>query len=654
MSRESTQHKLDRVRAPRVQITYDVETGGAVEIRELPFVVGVMADFSGEIEAPLPTRKFIEINWDNFNDVMQGMGPRLVFEVDNKLGNDARKMRIELKFNTISDFEPEQVAAQIEPLSKLVHVRKQLIALLGKADSEDHLAEQPSRIINNTDLQQKIAEECMIDDETKKGLVTMASAADGAYVLDQIIDETKIGRDGWERDQASQQISTMIEEVMAGTLRVTKDLEATALTRIADIDRLLSAQLNIIIHTKEFKQLEASWRGLHYLVRQTETSSRLKIRAIHVSKDELGKDLEKAVDFNQSAIFKKVYEEEYGTFGGAPYGALIGGYEFGPNPIDIGLLQKMSNVAAASHAPFIASASPSLLNLERFTDISTPRDLANAFESPDYAEWRSFRESGDARYVGLTLPHILMRLPYGPDTNPVELFNFKESITDHSDYLWGNAAYALGTCLTNAFAKYGWCAAIRGVEGGGLIEGLPIHAFRTDDGKIALKCPAEIAITDRREKELSDLGFIPLIPIKDTDYAAFFSMQSCQKSKKYDSDKANAQARLTCQLQYILTTSRFAHYIKTMMRDRIGSFHSRSDCERFLNQWIRNYVVSSDEAETAYKARFPLRDALIDVTEVSGKPGLYRAVCFLRPHFQLDELSISLRMIVDIPPPAGT
>ena len=380
----------------------------------------------------------------------------------------------------------------------------------------------------------------------------------------------------------------------------------------------------------------------------------LKVRVLNVSKKELVKDLEKAVEFDQSALFKKVYEEEYGMFGGAPFGALIGDYEFGKHPEDISLLEKISNVAAASHAPFISAGNAELLNLESFTQLDQPRDLAKIFDTMEYAKWKSFRESEDSRYVGLCLPHILMRLPYGEATAPVEAFRFEEDVDgkQHQKYLWGNAAYAFATRLTDAFAKFSWCAAIRGVEGGGLVEGLPAHTFKTDDGDIALKCPTEIAITDRREKELSDLGFIPLVHCKGTDYAAFFGAQSCQKAKKYDSDAANANARLSTQLQYIFAVSRFAHYLKHMMRDKVGSFMSRSDCERFLNKWIMNYVTADDNASPSVKAQYPLRDARIDVAEIPGKPGCYRAIAFLKPHFQLDELTVSLRLVADLPQPA--
>ncbi|GAB1723827.1 MAG: type VI secretion system contractile sheath large subunit [Nitrospira sp. CR1.1] len=480
------------------------------------------------------------------------------------------------------------------------------------------------------------------------------AGAEESGFLDQIINETRIGKDDWERDQSRRQIATLVDEVMKGTLRVSKDLEATINARIADIDKVLSAQLNAIMHAPEFQKLEGAWRGLHYLVMQSETSTMLKIRVLNISKDELRKDLEKAVEFDQSALFKKVYEEEYGTFGGAPYGALIGDFEFGRHPQDLALLEKVSNVAAAAHAPFLSAAAPGLLGLESFTDLPNPRDLAKKFETPDYAKWKSFRESEDSRYVGLTLPHVLMRLPYGPDTVPVESFNFKEDVdgTDHSKYLWGNAAYAMGARLTDAFAKYGWTAAIRGVEGGGRVDGLPTHTFRTDEGEIALKCPTEIAITDRREKELSDLGFIPLVHCKGTDFAAFFGAQSCQKAKKYDTDAANANARLSTQLQYLLAMSRFAHYLKSIMRDKIGSFMTRKDCEDFLNRWISKYVVSTEDAGQEIKAKFPLKEARVEVAEVAGKPGVYRAIAFLKPHFQLDELTLSLRLVAELPPPA--
>ena len=473
-------------------------------------------------------------------------------------------------------------------------------------------------------------------------------------LLDKVIKETRAGRDDESREQAKRELSTLVQEVMQGTLRYSKSLESSINTRIAGLDVLISKQLNEIMHNAEFQKLEASWRGLRFLVMSSETSPMLKIKVLNATKEDLRRDLEKASEFDQSTIFKHIYEEEFGTFGGAPFGALIGDYEFGRAPQDVAMLAGVASVAAAAHAPFFSAADSTLFNLDSFTEIGNPRDLSKIFDTVEYAKYKSFRESEDSRFVGLTLPHVLMRLPYGPDTAPVEAFNFKEDVDgkDHKKYLWGNAAYALGTRITDAFAKYGWCAAIRGVEGGGLVEGLPTHTFRTDEGEVALKCPTEIAITDRREKELSDLGFIPLCHCKGTDYAAFFGMQSCQKIKKYDTDAANANARLSSQLQYIMATSRFAHYLKCMMRDKVGSFMSRADCEDFLNRWIAKYVFASDTGTQDDKARCPLREARIEVAEVKGKPGAYKAVAFLRPHFQLDELTASLRLVADLPPPA--
>ncbi|MGD0199681.1 MAG: type VI secretion system contractile sheath large subunit [Bryobacteraceae bacterium] len=470
-------------------------------------------------------------------------------------------------------------------------------------------------------------------------------------LLDQIVEEGRLARDAQARERGKDLVKEFVSQVLEGSIAVSRDTEAMINARIAQIDHLLSIQLNEILHNEAFQKLEATWRGLKYLLDQSETSAMLKIRVINCSKRELLRDLQRAPEFDQSAAFKKIYEEEYGVFGGDPFGALIGDFEFSKHPEDIELLEKLSQVAAGAHAPFLSAAAPELLNLEAYTQLDSPRDLSKIFDNTEYAKWKSFRQSEDSRYVGLCLPHVLMRLPYGRETKQVEAFNYEEGVdgTDHSKYLWGNAAYALGGRLTQSFASFGWCASIRGVEGGGLVEGLPAHTFRTDEGDVALKCPTEIAISDRREKELADQGFAPLVHCKGTDYAAFFSVQSCQKSKVYDSEAANANARLSAQLPYMLAVSRFAHYMKTIMRDKIGSFMSRVECERFLNKWIMQYVTEDDNAGPMTKAQYPLREARIEVAEVAGKPGVYRAVAFLRPHFQLDELTVSLRLVADLP-----
>jgi type VI secretion system protein ImpC len=476
-------------------------------------------------------------------------------------------------------------------------------------------------------------------------------------LLDKIVSESRVAKSEAEHVRARDLIKELVSEVMRGTVVMSENLSATLDARIAELDQVLSDQLSAIMHAPEFQKLEGSWRGLDYLCKQSSTGAMLKIKVMHASKRELVRDFRSATEFDQSALFKKVYEEEFGTFGGAPFGTLVSDFEITRQPEDLYFIEQMAHVAAAAHAPFIAAAAPELIGLDTFTDLGRPRDLAKIFDTVEYAKWKSFRDAEDSRYVGLTLPRFLGRLPYNPkDGTTVEGFNFVEDVdgTDHSKYLWVNASYAFAARLTDAFDKFGWCAAIRGVEGGGLVEDLPTHTFRTDEGEIALKCPTELAITDRREKELSDLGFIPLVHCKGTDYAAFFGAQSVQKAKKYNTDAANANAALSTQLQYIFAVSRIAHYMKAMMRDKIGSFAAASNVERYLNDWLAQYVVMDDSATQEVKAQYPLREASIQVSEVPGRPGVYRAVAFLRPHFQLDELTVSLRLVAQLPQSASS
>ena len=488
--------------------------------------------------------------------------------------------------------------------------------------------------------------------ETQKtaGSSAVVEQAAESTLLDQIVEQGRFA-DPAARERGKNLVKEFVAQVLEGSMALGRDADQMISARVAQIDHLVSIQLNEILHNQQFQKLEGTWRGLKYLLDQSETGSQLKIRILNASKKDLLRDLQRAPEFDQSAMFKKVYEEEYGLFGGEPFGALVGDYEFSKHPEDMELLEKVSQVAAAAHAPFLSAASSELLNMESYTNLDQPRDIGKIFDSTEYAKWKGFRESDDSKYVALTCPRVLMRLPYGRDTAPVEGFNFEEGVdgTDHSKYLWGNAAYALASKMTQAFATYGWCVAIRGVEGGGLVDGMPSHTFRTDEGDVALKCPTEIAITDRREKELADQGLVPLVHCKGTDKAAFFSIQSCNKPKLYDSDSANANARLSAQLPYMMSTCRFAHYLKAMMRDKIGGFMSRDDCWRFLNRWISKYVTQDDKAGPVTKAKFPLREARIDVEEIKGKPGAYRAIAYLRPHFQLDEINVSLRLVADLP-----
>lgn len=480
-----------------------------------------------------------------------------------------------------------------------------------------------------------------------------------AELLESIINQGRLA--GQEDDtRATGIVQEFVERVAAEAETSPKGVGTRINEAIAQLDAEISRQLDEVLHHEDFQALESTWRGAAYLVYNTETSTRLKLRVLPATADELRKDLEKAVEFDQSNLFKMLYEDEYGTFGGTPYSMIVLDHEFGTSNPEMSLLEQLSQVAAAAHAPLVAAAGPEMFGMGSFTELGNPRDLAKIFESTEYVKWRSFRDSEDSRYVALTMPRVLLRLPYGPNDKPVEELNYVEDLSgedqagpQHDKYLWGNAAWALAERVTNAFALYGWTAAIRGVEGGGLVEGLPAHTFRTTEGDVALKCPTEIAITDRREKELSDLGFISLVHCKGTDKAAFFGGQTVNKPKAYNTDDANANAQLSARLPYIFAASRFAHYFKVMLRDKVGSFQTAQGIEDYLQTWISDYILLDDNASQGAKARFPLREARVDVREVPGSPGEYTAVAFLRPHFQLEEISASIRLVATLPPPAA-
>ncbi len=476
-------------------------------------------------------------------------------------------------------------------------------------------------------------------------------------LLDQIVGATKMT----ERPIAKDLISNLIAEATKGTITWDRNVAKSINDGINAIDAALSKQLAEILHHPDLQKLEGAWRGLHYLVQNSETNTMLKIKVLNASKRDLFKDVDRATEFDQSQIFKKLYESEFGSPGGQPYGALIGDYEFTNHPEDVELLSKMSNVAAAAFCPFVSAAAPSLFGFGNWEELTKPRDLEKIFDTVEYTKWRSYRDSEDSRFVTLAMPRVLSRLPYGSGTKPVEEFNFEEVPLDakgkpkpvpHEHFAWMNAAYVLGARMTNAFSQYQWCTAIRGAEGGGKVEGLPAFIFRSDDGDLDLKCPTEIGITDRREAELSKCGFLPLCHYKNTDYSVFFGSQSTQKPKKYqgpDGADATANAAISARLPYMMATSRIAHYLKVMARDWIGRFMQPQDCEDALNKWIKNYVNSNAGATQEMKAKFPLRAAQIKVEEIPEKPGSYKAVAFLQPWLQLEELTTSLRMVARIP-----
>lgn len=635
----SIQHALSRIRPPRVRITYDVETGTAIEKKELPFLVGVLADLAGENGKNLKNlkeRNFIEVDRDNFNQVIRLLNPTISLQVKSKSKKNTQPEKIILNFLNFESFLPGNVVKQVPFLNEMLNVRVGLIDLIAKVDSAPLLVDKIIEILSSKEIQEKILSE--------------SESESFPYILG-ILEEVKLIKENSDL--------VYLKNLFVYLSKVLKDKEASnqitdifvyLMSLVSEIDLKLSMELDNIMHHPSFQTLEAAWRGLHSFVFNSETGQSLKIKVLPISKKELIDDLEQAIEFDQSSLFKKVYEKEYGTLGGMPYSCLIGDFSFGRNNVDVKLLRKISSVASASHAPFIASASPELFDLDSFENLDTLRDLCKIFESSELANWNSFRESEDARYVNLVLPKVLTRLPYDALNNPCEEFDYSEYIDGNDDSLfcWGNPAYKLGEKITAAYSTYGWTAAIRGVEGGGKVDDLPTYTFKTSNGDMELKCPTQIAITDRREKELSDLGLISLCHCKGTNYSVFFGSQSVQKPKKYNSSDATANAAISSRLSYLLNASRFAHYMKILMRDKIGSFITAQDIEIYLQNWIAEYVLLSDVGSQETKAEYPLREAQVTVVEVPGNPGEYKSILLLRPHFQLEELTVSLRLVANL------
>lgn len=685
---ESLQKVLSHVRPPRVHITYDVEIGDSTVMKELPFCVGVIADLRGseakQTYTRLRDRLFIEIDRDNFNDVMKNMKPRLICSLHNHVGTKHKNFAFDMTFESLDDFEPLHIVTK-NPLLQLMYAKRtHLKDIQTKTDSNDMLEDMFAHLLHDEAQQKSLIKDIhtfvrhikknlgLLKKEDDEKVEATQLPPDALTILnahpildlhtmkatpavDRFIDE---GRLVWDVMQKQYAVSVLWS--FLDTYKKTPELHSAGLQgflalSIQSLDCRLHAQLNTILHCPEFQKLEGSWRGLYHLVDRTRTSSSLKLRVLHATQRELIDDFQNASEFDQSALFKKVYEEEYGTFGGTPYSCLVGDYTFGRHPEDLELLQHFSKVAAAAHAPFLSACDPALFDMTSFDQINLPRDLSKIFESEELTKWESFRNSEDARYTCMTLPRTLIRMPYGHRGRTADgLAAFEEDIfgEDQKQYFcWTNTAYILAERITHAFEKHGWTAAIRGVEGGGVVNNLPTYTFKTTQGDVSLRCPTEIAITDRREKELSNLGFIPLSHCKGTDYAAFFSTQTCQKPLSYSTPEASANAHLSSRLTYILAASRFAHYIKVIMRDKMGSFMSRERVEKYLNSWLAHYVLLNDDASQDVKASYPLREGRIDVFDDTKNPGAYTAVVYLRPHFQLEELGVSLRLVASLPNP---
>ena len=493
----------------------------------------------------------------------------------------------------------------------------------------------------------------MAEPITKQVAEPSAAVAEGGD-LDALLQKEFRPKTDEAKEAVEKAVRTLAEQALAQTQLISADVVQSITAMIAALDTKLSEQINVILHHPDFQKLEGAWRGLHYLVNNTETDEMLKIRVLNISKTELGKTLKryKGTAWDQSPIFKRVYEQEYGQFGGEPFGCMVGDYYFDHTPPDVELLGEMGKVSAAAHSPFIAGAGPTVMQMGTWQELADPRDLTKIFTTPEYAAWRSLRESDDSRYIGLAMPRFLSRLPYGAKSSPVPEFDFEEDTAgaDHSKFTWANSAYTMATNITRAFKLYGWCSRIRGIESGGSIEGLPVHTFPTDDGGVDMKCPTEIAISDRREAELAKNGFMPLIHKKNSDFAAFIGAQSLQKPAEFDNPDATANANLSARLPYLFAACRFAHYLKCIVRDKIGSFKERDEMQRWLNAWIMNYVDGDpvNSSETT-KAKRPLSAAMVTVAEVEGNPGYYTSNFFLRPHYQLEGLTVSLRLVSKLP-----
>jgi len=483
--------------------------------------------------------------------------------------------------------------------------------------------------------------------EAQKG--SAAQTVEGGSLLEEILAETKLkpNDDGYE--VAKRGVQAFIAEMLTPSRKNERVDKALIDAMIVEIDQRLSAQVNVILHSEAFQKLESIWRGLKFLIDRVDFRENIKVEMLNVSKEDLLTDFEDSPEVPKSGLYKTAYSNEYGVFGGKPFGCMVANYEFNAGPQDILLLQKCASVAAMSHAPFIANASPEMFGEQSFLTLPNLKDLKSLFEGPQYARWHGFRESEDARYVGLCMPRFLLRLPFGEKTVPVKAFNFNEDVVgNHDRYLWGHSSIALATRIADSFAKYRWCPNIIGPQAGGSVESLPLHQYEAM-GEIQTKIPTEVLLTERREYELSEEGFIGLTFRKDADNACFFSANSVQKAKFFgnspEGKAAETNYRLGTQLPYMMIMCRLSHYLKVLQREQIGSWKERVDLERELNTWIGQYVADMDDPAPGVRSRRPLRKASIKVEDVEGQPGWYRCNLQVRPHFKYMGASFTLSLV---------
>lgn len=659
---ESIQKKLLKVRAPRVKITYDLETEGASIAKELPVILGIIGDYSGMRDENKPLtgykdRNFIYLNISNFNDVLKSLRPRLlitvpVYKDDNIINVNTKptvtsttettpvvatieNKTIELIFETFEDFNPLALVNKIDFLKTIYDEKKKL--------SELRLKIEINSLVN--DFIEKITTDSAFKDTIK----TQATTKDGKDIND-LIEAThccSIEQKPYMCDLLINYIN-ILEKLTTYNYKTFADLYNNYLITI---DKTISYYLNSILHNENFQKLEGSWRGLVYLLQNSIITDNMKIKIFNASVDELFSDLTKAMEFDQSALFRKVYETEYGTFGGNPYTSMMFDFSVSRNSRDITLLRKMTEVMAAAHCPLFVGVSPSLFGLKNFSKLNEAYSISTIFDNVELAEYRSFREMDDAKYATLLLPRVISRLPYNTDLVSIEGLNFIETVSgmDDNEYTWMNAAYTYICQIANAYAMYGWFTTIVGVENGGKVDNLPLYIYKNANGESIGKCPTEVAITDRREKELSDLGFIALCNAKDENYAVFFGSNNAFKSPLFTRDHANANGNLSSRTPYMLNMSRIAHYLKCMMRDKVGSFMTADGVKKFLCKWLAQYTLLDDKAPTHFKAEYPIREFSVKVDDIPGKPGEYKTVVLLRPHNQLQSIEISLRLVAQMP-----
>ncbi len=640
---QSMQKRLSHVRPPRVQITYDLEVGGAIVLKELPCIIGIIADLSGSVpynRKIYSKRKFIYLDQDNFKEVFQSAKPMV--EVPIAIGD--KKDMVRILFDSIEDFKP-------------INFLKQIPALFDLYDQKIQLNDLCTRISNNTAIF-KIAKDILaspgqdyqksLDDLKLNNLNYISKLFDLFYKLLNQQDHQE-GPNHQEADPNHQEADPNHQEADPNHQDFI-NIKSPILfinAQIAHINNIISDCFDSILHNVHFQKLEGTWRGIRHLLVNSEVGQGLKLRVLNCTFDELNKDLTDALEFDQSMLFHKLYEEEYGSYGGTPYSYLVIDQYIERNQEHFEFLRKLSQVVSCAHIPTSISAAPSLFDLNSFEDISHIRDISKVFESPELIAFQGFRETDDSKYISMVAPRFMSRLPYGPDTNPMQ--SYRETINNHNDFTWSNSVYVYAERVAESFAETGWFSNMIGPMNGGKVDNLPVYVYKDMDGEKLIKCPTEVAITDRREKELSENGCISLCYCKGADYSSFFSSQSLNKTLHYDKDSANANATLSTRFQYMLNTSRFAHYICCMMRDRIGTFTSTKELDAYFNTWIAQYVLWNGEDFPELLHKYPLKEASIKIEEDLAKPGKYNAIIYIRPHYQMEELKVSLRLVARIP-----